>query len=541
MKESIVSKLESYRKAQGPFPRENLAWRVFGAGFENLGKDGKPAPLELRVPKDNEILLRIDALGLCLSDIKIINQGSAHPRLRGRDLSVDPTVLGHECSVTVVKVGARWKNTFRVGDRYVVQADIYVNGVGYAFGYLIPGGMQQYCYLDERALAGDEGCYLIPVRPETGYSEAALAEPWACVEMSYSIEDRSSPGDGELLIVTDEDPVNWREANPFAMIVPRTLEGLADERFDDVIVCAPAPEIVNVLAPRLRKNGVMFLLGAPAEKGPVSIDIGRIHYDNLRFYGGIENMAAVAEVNKRSDLLEGGAALFIGAGGPMGQMHVQRALEIENAPKRVVVTDLDRSRLDHIQGRFARLAQRKAIDFKTCAPSEFTSQSAMDAAVKALAPHGYDDVVVLAPVAALVSSAMAFAADNAFVNVFAGLGMGSMADIPLEDLCRGVKIAGSSGSRIRDLRKVLGMVEAKQLNTNMSVAAIGGLAAGREGLEGVKSARFPGKTVIYTQIPDLPLMALEEIPKRIPELRDKLGPQGEWTKEAEEGLLEMYL
>jgi threonine dehydrogenase-like Zn-dependent dehydrogenase len=285
----------------------------------------------------------------------------------------------------------------------------------------------------------------------------------------------------------------------------------------------------------------MFLLGAPAEKGPVSIDIGRIHYDNLRFYGGIENMAAAVEVNKRSDLLKGGAALFIGAGGPMGQMHVQRALEIENAPKRVVVTDLDRSRLDHIQDRFARLAQRKAIDFKTFAPSEFTSQSAMDAAVKALAPHGYDDVVVLAPVAALVSSAMAFAADNAFVNVFAGLGIGSMADIAGEDLCRGVKIAGSSGSRIRDLRKVLGMVEAKQLNTNMSVAAIGGLAAGREGLEGVKSARFPGKTVIYTQIPDLPLMALEEIPKRIPELRDKLGPQGEWTKEAEEGLLEMYL
>jgi threonine dehydrogenase-like Zn-dependent dehydrogenase len=536
-----VSKLESYRKVQGPFPRENLAWQVFGAGFENLGKDGRPTPLELRDPKDNEILLRIDALGLCLSDIKIINQGSAHPRLRGRDLSVDPTVLGHECSVTVVKVGAQWKDTFRVGDRYVVQADIYVSGVGYAFGYLIPGGMQQYCHLDERALAGDEGCYLIPVRPETGYSEAALAEPWACVEMSYSIEDRLSPGDGELLIVTDEDPVNWRETNPFAIIVPRTLEGLADERFDDVIVCAPAPEIVNVLVPRLRKNGVMFLLGAPAEEGPVSIDIGRIHYDNLRFYGGIENMAAAAEVNKRSDLLEGGAALFIGAGGPMGQMHVQRALEIENAPKRVVVTDLDRSRLDHIQERFARLAQKKAIDLRTFAPSEFTSQSAMDAAVKALAPQGYDDVVVLAPVAALVSSAMAFAADNAFVNVFAGLGIGSMADIPLEDLCRGVKIAGSSGSRIRDLRKVLGMVEAKQLNTNMSVAAIGGLAAGREGLEGVKSARFPGKTVIYTQIPDLPLMALEEIPKRIPELRDKLGPQGEWTKEAEEGLLEMYL
>jgi len=536
-----VSKLERYRKAQGPWPREYLAWPVYGAGFENLGRDGKPTALELREPKDNEILLRVDVLGLCLSDIKIISQGSAHPRLRGRDLAVEPTVLGHECSVTIVEVGQQWKDTFRAGERYVVQADIYVNGVGYAFGYLIPGGMQQYCYLDERALAGDEGCYLIPVKAETGYSEAALAEPWACVEMSYCLEDRLSPGDGELLIVTDDDPVNWREANPFAMIVPRTLEGLTDEKFDDIIVCAPTPVIVGFLAPRLRKNGEMFLLGTPAEKGAVSIDVGRIHYDHLRFYGGGENMTSVAAVNGRNDLLPGGSALFIGAGGPMGQMHVQRALEIENGPKRVVVTDLDRSRLDHIQERFARLAQKKGTELKTFAPSEFNSKPAMDAVLKVLAPKGYDDVIVLAPVAALVSSAMPFAADHAFVNVFAGLGIGSMADIPLEDLCRGVKIAGSSGSRIRDLQKVLEMVEAGQLNTNMSVAAIGGLAAGREGLEGVKSARFPGKTVIYTQIPELPLMALDEIPKRIPGLKDKLGPQGEWTKEAEEALLEMYL
>ena len=534
-----MPKLDAYRKGEGPLPKTYQAWQVFGAGFENLGKDGKPTALELRPPQPNEVLLRVDALGLCLSDIKIINQGSAHPRLRGRNLAEDPTVLGHECAVTVVEIGEQWKDTFRVGERFIVQADIYVNGVGYAFGYLIPGGMEQYCYLDERALAGDEGCYLLPVKPETGYSEAALAEPWACVEMSYCLEDRVEPGNGELLVVTDDDPADWRAMNPFALVLPRSLQGLADEQFDDIIVCAPTSAIIDALAPRLRKNGIMFLLGAPAETGAVSLDIGRIHYDNIRFYGGGRDMAAVAAANKRNDLLPGGSALFIGAGGPMGQMHVQRSLEIENGPKRVVVTDLDRARLDHIQSRFAALAEKNGIDFRTFAPSEFASPQEMDAAVKALAPKGYDDVVVLAPVTALVSNAMTFTADNAFVNVFAGLGIGSMSKIQLADLCRGVKIIGSSGSRISDLRKVLEMVEAKQLNTNMSVAAIGGLNAGREGLEGVKAARFPGKTVIYTQIPELPLMALEDIPKNIPELKSKLGPQGEWTREAEEALMEM--
>lgn len=536
-----MSKLDAYRGVKTSLPKTYQAWQVFGAGFENLGKNGKPTVLPLRPPKPNEILLRVDALGLCLSDIKIITQGSAHPRLRGRDLSVDPTVLGHECSVTVVQVGEQWKDTFKVRERYIVQADIYSQGLGYAFGYLIPGGNAQYCYLDERALAGDEGCYLLPVRPETGFSEAALAEPWACVEMSYCLEDRVLPGDGELLVVTDGDPLDWREANPFAMVVPRSLDGLAAAKCDDIVVCAPIPEMVTALIPHLRKGGAMFLLGAPEKDGPISIDIGRIHYENLRFYGGGTTVEEIAEANRRNDLLPGGAALFIGAGGPMGQMHVQRAIEIADGPKRIVVTDLDQSRLDHIRDRFGALAKDKGVELFLLSPAQFESAAAMDAKVRALAPRGYNDVVELAPVPAIVSSAVALAADRGFVNVFAGLSIGSMADIQLRDICRGVKIGGSSGSRISDLRKVLKMVEARELNTNLSVAAIGGLNAAREGLEGVKAARFPGKTVIYPQIPELPLMGLNEVPDRIPQLRDRLNKQGAWTKQAEEALLEMFL
>lgn len=538
-----MSKLEAYKKSDLPLPKKYVAWQVFGAGFENLGRNGKPQTLELRPPKPNEILLRVDALGLCLSDIKIINQGSGHPRLRGRNLAKDPTVLGHECAVTVAMVGDRWLDQFKPGDRYIVQADIYFHGLGFAFGYLIPGGMGQYTYLDERGLEGDEGCYLLPVKPETGYSEAALAEPWACVEMSYNLHDRVEPGDTDkrLLIVTDEDPTDWIEANPHAVIMTRDLDGLNEELYDDIVVAGPAPRVVNALAPRLKKNGAMFLLGQEQEDGPVSLDIGRIHYENLRFYGGADTMEGLAGIHTRHDLMQGGSALFIGAGGPMGQMHVQRALEVAHGPKVVVVTDLDRARLDHIEQRFGDMARAKGILLKTFAPTQFGSRGENDAAVRAESPEGYSDVVVLAPVPALVERAMTFAADNGFVNVFAGLGIGSNASIRLSDLCRGIKIIGSSGSRISDLRKVLRMVEAGELNTNLSVAAIGGLNAAREGLEGVKSARFPGKTVIYPHILDLPLMGIDEIPSRLPEIKDKLTAQGAWTKQAEAALLERFL
>lgn len=536
-----MSTLQEYKEARAALPRHYNAWQVFGSGFENVGKEGKPVTLPLRDPADNEIMLRVDALGLCQSDIKIINQGNKHARLRGRDLATEPTVLGHECAATVVKVGKNWEGKFKPGERYIVQADIYYKGVGYAFGYLIPGGLGQYCYLDERALDGDEGCYLLPVKPETGYSQAALSEPWACVEMSYNLIERLEPGDGNVLVVTDIELEQWRSDLPNAKIVPRSLDGLPDGEFDDIVIPLPSPEIVQALAPKLRKKGIMYLLGFPVVDGTVALDVGRIHYEDVRYYGGGNDLESVKQSNSRHDLLEGGEALFMGAGGPMGQMHVQRAIEISMGPELVVVTDLDRGRLDHIERRFGDLAKHKGVELITLAPSQFDSQDAMNARIRELAHGGYDDVIVMAPVAKLVPLAMSFAADNAVVNVFAGVGIGSMADIALRDLCRGIKIIGSSGSRISDLRKVLEMVERNELNTNLSIAAIGGLNAAREGLEGVNTARFPGKTVIYPQIPNLPLMPVEEVEERVPELKGKLGPHAAWTKDAEQALLEKYV
>ncbi|MFO7975814.1 MAG: alcohol dehydrogenase catalytic domain-containing protein [Candidatus Hydrogenedentota bacterium] len=536
-----MGKLDDYRKANHPLPETYKAWQIFGAGFENVGKDGKPTTLELRPPKNNEIILRVDALGLCLSDIKIVKQGSTHPRLRGRDLASDPTVLGHECSATVVAIGKQRENMFKKGERYIVQADIYYKGLGYAFGYLIPGGLAQYCYLDERALDGDEGCYLLPVKEDTGYSQSALSEPWACVEMSYNLDDRVEPKADDAMLVISDDADDAKNVYPQATIIPRSLDGLREKAFDDIVVLNPTPAIVDALADKLAKNGVMFLLGKPAEDGMATLDVGRIHYENLRFYGGGDDISAAAKANERTDILPQGNALFIGAGGPMGQMHVQRAIELPCGSRRVVVTDLDRERLDHIEMRFGDMAKAKGVELFTLSPDQFSGQEEMNAKIRELSPNGYNDVCVLAPVTPLVTQACGFAADNAIVNVFAGIPIGNPASIRLSDLCRGVKIIGSSGSRISDLRRILEMVEKGELNTNMSVAAIGGLNSAREGLEGVRDARFPGKTVIYPQILDLPLMGLEEIPDKLPELKDELGPQRCWTKHAEAALLEKYL
>jgi D-arabinose 1-dehydrogenase-like Zn-dependent alcohol dehydrogenase len=361
--------------------------------------------------------------------------------------------------------------------------------------------------------------------------------------MSYNLQDRFTPGDGPVCIVTEEMSPAWAAAHPEAVLAQPNLEGLAeDQTFDDILVPDPTPEVVQAMAERLNPGGVMMLFGNPARHGKVSLDIGRIHYKNVRLFGGGTNVEEIRKANAREDLLPQGTSIFIGAGGPMGQMHVQRAIEIPCGSRTVVVTDLDRERLDHIEARFGEMARAKGIALHLLAPSDFGgNQDAMNDRIRELAPSGYNDVCLLAPVAKLVTFAVGLAADNGLVNVFAGLPVGSYADVELNDLCRGVKIFGSSGSRISDLRKILHMVEEGELNTNLSVAAIGGLNAAREGLEGVNAGRFPGKTVIYTQIPDLPLMSLEDIRANVPEVADKLGPAGEWTKEAEAALFEWHL
>lgn len=537
-----MNKFDDYRRAAGRLPESYLAWQVFGAGLENVGRDGKPVRVPLHPPAANEVLLRVDVLGLCLSDMKIIAQGGNHPRLRGRDLQNDPTVLGHECAGTIVAVGDNWKHRFNKGDRYIVQADIYYKGVNFAFGYMIPGGLAEYAYLDERALDGDEGCYLLPVQKgDTGYSEAALSEPWACVEMSYVLEDRLSPS-GETQLVVAAEPGDWAQQLPGARIIGHDLEGLGNDCYDDIILTSPTPKLVEILGDRLNPGGVMFLAGAPAQGGEASIDVGAIHYQNKRFLGGGTTPAAIAEANRRNDLLPGGNGLFIGAGGPMGQMHVQRAIEKQNGLGRVVVTDLDRGRMDHIEQRFGALARERNVDLITLAAPDFASPEDMNARIAELAgPDGYSDIVVLAPVPALVKQAVSLAGERGLVNVFAGLATGTKAPVSIDQICRGVKIIGCSGSRISDLRAVLDMVENGRLESNRSVAAIGGLNAAHQGLRAVKDAVFPGKTVIYTQIPDFPLTPLEKIAENDPDIAEKLSPEGSWTNEAERALLEKYL
>ena len=131
-------KLEHYRAADAPLPAVNRLWPLYGAGWESLGKDGASLEAPLSHPGPDELLVRHDAVGICFSDIKVLRAGEKHPRIY-RNMQEKPVVLGHEVALTVVEVGANLRDQYQPGDRFIVQADIYINGKSYAYGYEIEG------------------------------------------------------------------------------------------------------------------------------------------------------------------------------------------------------------------------------------------------------------------------------------------------------------------------------------------------------------------------------------------------------------------
>ena len=101
----MSEKMEAYRSGRCTPPSEQLAWHLYGDGLENLGQNGEPVSIAVPGFGSRELLARIDACGLCFSDIKVIKQGGSHPRLYNRDLANDPVILGHEVAMTIIGVG----------------------------------------------------------------------------------------------------------------------------------------------------------------------------------------------------------------------------------------------------------------------------------------------------------------------------------------------------------------------------------------------------------------------------------------------------
>ena len=570
-------KYQAYRSLNYNLPEKSWAWNLYGAGLENMGRGGSPERFSVPEPNDDQLLVRIDSIGVCFSDVKILKQGGSHPKLYNRDLSVEPTRLGHEVSLTIVKVGRNLQDQYKPGQRLAVQPDIYQQGKSTAYGYTIPGGLIQYHLIGDEVLKTDAGACLLPVEDDMGYAESSLLEPWGCVIAAYTQRRRLTPKEGGIMwiigqpgdtteytfsdgldcpstiVLTDvPDSVRRLVSATQAKIIERNgltsvdYDALSKELtngvgFDDIVVLEPtSADAVSRIARFIARRGTCNLVGTKPLDGLVQVDLGRLHYDYIAFLGNnsADIAASYGEARNRCELRPGGSTVFIGAGGPMGQMHVQRALELPDGPKLVIATEISDERLQTLSDMFTPLAEKNGRKLLFYNPNT-SKQSFRDFVMEATQNQGVDDVVVSVPVAALMEEGDTVMKPDGMMVLFAGVPNGTMGAVNLSNVyLSNAQYTGTSGLTIDDQASVMERRVAGTLSPGRSVAAIGGLETAAEAIESVIEGKYPGKVVIFPQIRNLPLTGLKELKERLPEVAEKLGDDLMWTNEAEEVLIE---
>ncbi|MFW5697242.1 MAG: alcohol dehydrogenase catalytic domain-containing protein, partial [Fimbriimonadaceae bacterium] len=517
-------------------------------------------------------LARTEAVGLCFSDMKLLKQFGDHPRkaevMQGVPLDVlkelpsykpgnEPTVPGHELALRIVAVGPEVEG-YRVGERWLVQPDfrnLKTPGSNGACGYNFEGALQEYVLLDERVVGkpNDGECYMIKARDDLSASSVALVEPWACVENSYVTPERNRiRKDGRLLVIADRgrsvqgltrsfDPEgDPREIAAYladedlddaaaAISLPYTrvtdLNALTAESFDDVVYFGSDPEILEIVSDKLTTNGtVNVVLGGEKLGRKVNIGVGRIHYGYTRWVGtagddahlGYEMIPATGEVRDKDRVL------VVGAGGPMGQMHVIRSLSLPAKTVSVVASDMDDERLKTIAEKAGNLAGDR-VETVNAAQGD---------------PSGnFNYVALMAPVPKLLDQAIELATPDAIINVFAGIPAPTKHPIDLDTVIgKRVFVYGTSGSAPEDMKTVLAKVENQTLDTDSSVAAVSGMAGAKAGLKAVEDRTMDGKIIVYPSLKQLDLTPLAQLESKYPSVFAKLE-NGQWNKAAEEELL----
>ena len=534
----------------------------------------KPVP----TPGPTQLVVKVEAVGICFSDTKLLKAFSSHLRKAEVSSGLDratlgeissyvpgdlPTVPGHEVAGRIVAVGTAVER-HAVGERVLVQTDyrhLATPGSNAAFGYNFEGGLQEYVLLDERMIIepGTGERFLIPVDEEPSGSAIALLEPWACVEASYASRERATlrrggrllvvaePGraiDGLATLVAAAPPAgvtvvaadDLQHAQVTAAVAgggasvaaAPLLGGLPAASFDDIVYFGADPDRVEQLEGLLATGGVIdIVLGGERLGRTVAVDVGRIHYDLTRWVGtpGSDAAAGYAMAPADGELRAGDRVAVIGAAGPMGFMHVIRTVSSTLPGLTMTAIDIDETRLAHLASSAGPLAASRGI------PASFVNSRTTPV------DGGFSYVAVMVPAPPLVAQAVELAAAGARVNVFAGFAAGTRAALDLDAvLARGIFLFGTSGSQIPDMATVLRRLERGELDTNISVDAITGMEGVTEALAAVEARTSGGKIVVYPALHELGMVRLAELGERLPSVAAALR-DGRWTRAAEEALL----
>lgn len=409
--------------------------RLYGAGDVRLEE------FELPPLKSDEILLKIMSDSMCMSTWKECKLGAEHIRVPN-DVGENPVIIGHEFSGIIERVGDKWKEEYKEGERFAVLPGIpgMMQAPGYSFPYF--GGDAVYCIIPNDVI--EKGC-LLHYKGDAFY-EVSAAEPIYCIIGGFHSNYHTQ-----------------------------------DETYE-----------------------------------------------------------------KLSGTKEGGSLIILGGCGPMGIGAVSYALTMDKKPLRVVVTDINDSRISRARKVLSEeYAEENGVELHYINTEKH--ENAEEYLMSLTNGQGYDDVFVFAPVRSLAELGNRLMAFDGCMNLFAGPSDSSFcAEMNLYDChYKRTKIIGSSGGTKDDLLDALRLISEKKMNPAVMITHIGGINAVAD-----TTLRLPeipgGKKLIYLPI-DLELTAIEDFHRLGTEnkLFEMLAEacdeaDGLWNKNAEEILLKYH-
>ncbi len=247
-------------------------------------------------------------------------------------------------------------------------------------------------------------------------------------------------------------------------------------------------------------------------------------------------------LNPVAGIKDSGKLAILAGCGPMGLVAIDIALHGDRKPSTVVITDIDKARLERAKSIFSpEQAAKDGIELI------FTDTTDKDELIALSGGKGFDDVFVYAPVPAVVELGDSILGFDGSLNFFAGpLDKKFSANFNFYNVHYAQHhVSGTSGSTSDDMKDIVCMIGEKRLDPSVMITHIGGIDAAIDTT--VNLPKIPGgKKLIYTHI-NLPLTALTDFAElgksdeRF-EALDKLVKEnnGLWCAPAEKYLMENF-
>lgn len=207
---------------------------------------------------------------------------------------------------------------------------------------------------------------------------------------------------------------------------------------------------------------------------------------------------------------EGGNLAILAGAGPMGLGAIDYAIHCDRKPGLLVVTDIDQARLDRAASIYT---VEEAAKHGVKLVYANTRENAVETLMGISGGKGYDDVMVFAPVPAVIEQGDAILAYDGCLNFFAGPTNPALsANFNFYNVHYAAHhLVGTSGGNTADMKEALDMIAAGRMNPAGMITHVGGLNAVAETT--LNLPKIPGgKKLIYPNI-NLPLTAIDDFAK----------------------------